>query len=297
MKRIFWLCSAVGLSVVQANTAAANEGRISISSGDRQLNISVANQAISDDELNEAIARLAKNSQNFSTPANGGYAQLPDHTSVSYNSPVYSTQVPSYQPQTPTYQAQPTISYQAQPVTQTYQSQTYQSQPYQSQTAQTQNSGQTALSQGVVSALKSSQLSKSSAPSIAARVASRAAHSRSRGRCALYVRKALQSAGYEFKPQESAYMYATNGTLKGAGFVKISKDNYEPQVGDVVVWHRTAKHPHGHIQIYNGSGWVSDFNQPKFSPYSQPGSYTVWRDARYLDASDNQGTYLAMNDR
>lgn len=133
------------------------------------------------------------------------------------------------------------------------------------------------------------------APSIAAQVASRSAHGKSTGRCALYVRKALQSAGYSFTPQASAYMYA-NGTLASAGFKKISTTNYRPQVGDVVVFNRTNKNPHGHIQIYDGRQWVSDFRQPKFSPYSQHNGYTVWRDARYVDASNTGSTYLAWND-
>lgn len=139
-------------------------------------------------------------------------------------------------------------------------------------------------------------LGSGAAPSVAAQVASRAAHSRSQGRCALYVRKALQAAGYKFTSQPSAYMYATNGTLKSAGFVQISSDNYQPQVGDVVVFNRTGKHPHGHIQIFDGGQWVSDFRQPKFSPYSQHGGYSVWRDAKHLDASGTNGTYLAMTE-
>ncbi|UXZ05264.1 CHAP domain-containing protein [Moraxella nasicaprae] len=140
------------------------------------------------------------------------------------------------------------------------------------------------------------QLTGNSAPSVAANLAARAAHGKSQGRCALYVRRALQAAGYEFTPQPSAYMYA-NGTLANAGFVKISNNNYVPQVGDVAVFNRSAKNPHGHIQIYDGNQWVSDFRQPKFSPYTQHNGYSVWRDARYLDASANKGTYLAMNDK
>lgn len=140
------------------------------------------------------------------------------------------------------------------------------------------------------------QLTTSSAPSIAAAHASRAARGSSIGRCALYVRRALQSAGYSFTPQASAYQYA-HGTLASAGFTKISNDNYVPQVGDVVVFNRTSRNPHGHIQIYDGNQWVSDFRQPKFSPYSQHNGYTVWRDHRYNDASANTGTMLAMNDR
>ncbi len=139
-------------------------------------------------------------------------------------------------------------------------------------------------------------LDGSAAPSVAARAASRAALGRSVGRCALYVRKALQSAGYKFTPLPSAYQYA-HGTLAGAGFTKISNNNYVPQVGDVVVFNRTSKNPHGHIQIYDGNQWISDFRQNKFSPYAQHNGYTVWRDSRYLDASSTSGTYLAMNEQ
>lgn len=148
--------------------------------------------------------------------------------------------------------------------------------------------------QSPVSAVE--RLTSNSAPSIAAASASRAALGRSIGRCALYVRRALQAAGYSFTPQPSAYQYA-NGTLASAGFVKLNNHNYVPQVGDVAVFNRTSRNPHGHIQIYDGNQWVSDFRQPKFSPYSQHNGYTVWRDARYNDASANTGTMLAMNDR
>lgn len=142
--------------------------------------------------------------------------------------------------------------------------------------------------------VSSASLAGGTAPSIAARLASGAAHGSSQGRCALYVRRALQQAGYNFTPQASAYMYA-NGTLSSAGFVQISSQNYQPQVGDVVVFDRTSRNPHGHIQIYDGGQWVSDFRQPNFSPYRQHNGYTVWRDARYINGQS--GTYLAMNDK
>lgn len=135
----------------------------------------------------------------------------------------------------------------------------------------------------------------SDAPRIAARAAARAAHGRSLGRCALYVRKALQSADYKFTPQPSAYMYATKGILSGAGFTEISNHNYVPQVGDVAVFNRSGKHPHGHIQIYDGNQWVSDFRQNKFSPYTTHNGYTLWRDARNVDASNLTNTQYAFN--
>lgn len=135
-----------------------------------------------------------------------------------------------------------------------------------------------------------------SAPATAARLAARAAHGKSQGRCALYVRKALQSAGYQFTSQASAYMYA-NGALASAGFSRISSDNYVPQIGDVVVFNRTSKNPHGHIQIYDGGQWVSDFRQPNFSPYRNHNGYSVWRDVRHLDATATTGTIMAMKDK
>lgn len=150
----------------------------------------------------------------------------------------------------------------------------------------------------------SERLTASSAPSIAAAEASRSALARSIGRCAMYVRKALQAANYKFTPQVSAYQYASNGTLASAGFVKLDNANYVPQVGDVAVFNRTAKNPHGHIQIYDGKDWISDFRQstsesrqPNFSPYAQHNGYSVWRDARYNDASANTGIMLAIKDQ
>ena len=139
-------------------------------------------------------------------------------------------------------------------------------------------------------------LDHNSAPAIAAARASQVALSRSSGRCARYVRQALQSAGYEFTPNPSAYQYETRGTLANAGFSKISND-LPPQVGDVVVYNRSSKHPHGHIQIFDGSDWISDFRQNSISPYGGSYSYTTWRDSKYVDDASNRGIYLAMADK
>ncbi|OOS07878.1 CHAP domain-containing protein [Moraxella cuniculi DSM 21768] len=169
--------------------------------------------------------------------------------------------------------------------------------------AQTYRQGATAEFSSNFQAPKTSErLTANSAPSIAAAAASRAALKSSIGRCAMYVRKALQAADYKFTPQVSAYQYASNGTLASAGFVKLDNNNYVPQAGDVAVFNRTAKNPHGHIQIYDGKDWISDFRQsisetrqPNFSPYAQHNGYSVWRDARFVDASANTGTMLAIN--
>lgn len=139
-------------------------------------------------------------------------------------------------------------------------------------------------------------VSEGTAPHKMAMYASRMALSASASKCALYVRKALQAAGYNVRPQSSAYMY-NNGEMVRIGFNKIPKENYQPQVGDVIVFNRTPTNPHGHIQIYSGSQWVSDFKQPRMMIYGDNHrGYTIYRDARYIDASmKSNTTYLAMN--
>lgn len=272
MKKVLWLMSAIGLTVTSAN---AQSGTITIISSSKTVNVvapSTPTQTMSDEELNQtnrAIDGLLVNSYAPTQNSSYGYATMSDReldsaidellatsASTSQFSQSFATGDNSYLHTTP--------------------------QSFSTQTPQYNS---------VVSSL-----SRDAAPAVAARAAARAAHGRSIGRCALYVRKALQAAGYKFTPNPSAYQYA-HGTLSGAGFTKISTNNYTPQVGDVAVFNRSSKHPHGHIQIYDGKQWVSDFRQPNFSPYRQHNGYSVWRDTRYLDASANTGTYLAMNEQ
>lgn len=258
MKKVLWLVSAVGLSVTGAH---AQSGTITIVSANKGVSVVAQQrpqQAMSNEELDRAINGLIVSSQT-------------NNTATELDSAIDSLIIGSQN--TPQFSQNFAIS---------------------------SNNYAAPSSFGIYSegsyGTSSTTLSSNSAPAIAARAAARAANSKSVKRCALYVRKALQSAGYKFTPQPSAYQYA-HGTLAGAGFTKISNNNYVPQVGDVVVFNRTSKNPHGHIQIYDGSQWISDFRQNGFSPYRQHNGYTVWRDTRYLDASANTGTYLAMNEQ
>lgn len=126
-------------------------------------------------------------------------------------------------------------------------------------------------------------LPASAKPVVAARYVRKNAKSGSIGKCARFVRMGLQAAGYKFNPKPSAYMYA-EGTLSSAGFGQIStKTPY--QIGDIIVVGRSAKHIHGHICIWDGKNWVSDFVQRKWNPYSTPQSYTLWRDRNYLNGA------------
>lgn len=114
----------------------------------------------------------------------------------------------------------------------------------------------------------------------AMRYARKHAKTKSSGYCARYVANALEYAGIKFQRQPSAYMYHTNGILKKAGFglVSTSMSGYSPQPGDVCVIGRFNNHKHGHICIYDGKNWISDFVQRTPSPYRDgPGPLYFYR--------------------
>jgi flagellum-specific peptidoglycan hydrolase FlgJ len=123
----------------------------------------------------------------------------------------------------------------------------------------------------------------------AAKLATEKAAGKSLGYCAKYVANALQGAGFKFTRQNSAFQYHTNGIMTGMGFVAINSTSY--QIGDVVVW---AAHGgaggggvHGHIQIFNGKNWVSDFIQRSFVPGKSygGGKSTLYRDKELVGAN------------
>ncbi len=66
-------------------------------------------------------------------------------------------------------------------------------------------------------------------------------------------------------------MYHTDGILTKMGFSQIKYGN--PQKGDIYVQDRTKTHEDGHIVIYNGTNWVSDFIQNSDNVYrNDPGT-------------------------
>jgi len=65
-----------------------------------------------------------------------------------------------------------------------------------------------------------------------------------------------------------AVAYKYNEFLPKLGFIPILEskytgnklpDNYTPQKGDIVVIGANKNHKAGHIAMYNGSQWISDF--------------------------------------
>ncbi|GAB1858708.1 hypothetical protein MHTCC0001_35480 [Flavobacteriaceae bacterium MHTCC 0001] len=95
----------------------------------------------------------------------------------------------------------------------------------------------------------------------------------STGRCAKYVRFALEGGGLDLsnRPASTASAKGYKDYLPTLGFKGVSNDSYVPMAGDIVViqsFTGNKVHKHGHIQMYNGSHWVSDFKQTGFWPGS-----------------------------
>ncbi|WP_255518209.1 RHS repeat-associated core domain-containing protein [Fulvivirga sp. M361] len=87
------------------------------------------------------------------------------------------------------------------------------------------------------------------------------------GYCAKYVRLALEGGGLSTSGRPgSAKDYDT--FLPALGFKEVPTANYQPMTGDIVVMQAIGNHVHGHIQMYNGEKWVSDYTQNGFYPYT-----------------------------
>lgn len=77
------------------------------------------------------------------------------------------------------------------------------------------------------------------------------------GLCAEYVREAIQAGGLVIGRVPSAKDYGPS--LLHAGFIGVTDST--PQAGDVAIIAPIDGHPHGHMCMYDGNGWVSDFRQ------------------------------------
>ncbi|HYC01790.1 MAG TPA: hypothetical protein VED40_00765 [Azospirillaceae bacterium] len=82
------------------------------------------------------------------------------------------------------------------------------------------------------------------------------------GNCAKRVREALEASGLKLSLRGRPLSAKDYGPyLENHGFAEVSMDNYIPQKGDIVVMQPHSGSTHGHIAIYNGKNWVSDFMQ------------------------------------
>jgi hypothetical protein len=104
---------------------------------------------------------------------------------------------------------------------------------------------------------------------------------RSSHHCAMYCRLGMEAAGLSTQDRPRSGDAGDYGPfLLRHGAKVVAKDSYTPQVGDTAVFDKTVQHPYGHIEMYDGQRWVSDFMQHSFSPYRDAAStppFTIYR--------------------
>lgn len=102
----------------------------------------------------------------------------------------------------------------------------------------------------------------------------------SRTMCAWYVMKGLQNGGC---PCGIYPAYAYSDILPRLGFQEVNS----PQIGDICVLSNNSKHPFGHIAIYDGNIWISDYKQKSIYPSK---IYKNESDIRYFRQTDGWHT-------
>ncbi|KLO56822.1 cytoplasmic protein [Delftia tsuruhatensis] len=97
------------------------------------------------------------------------------------------------------------------------------------------------------------------------------ARASSAGYCARYVRDAIGAGGIALQRTRDAKDYGTS--LVAAGFTRydaMPEGGYKK--GDVAVMQGFTSSPAGHMQMFDGSAWISDFKQNGF--WAGPGYRT-----------------------
>jgi len=99
------------------------------------------------------------------------------------------------------------------------------------------------------------------------------------GRCAAYVIEAIEAGGLRIARTPSGSAKSFGPSLLAAGFKAQPGDPVPYQQGDVAVidgFSKTAAqnikkdHPDGHMAMFDGTQWISDYKQTGVKPY--PGS-------------------------
>lgn len=85
------------------------------------------------------------------------------------------------------------------------------------------------------------------------------------GQCAAYTRRAIEAGGVVLSRHQYARDYGLS--LMSAGFLELGRDLNHYKAGDVVIFNGVNEsHPEGHMAMYDGTVWISDFKQQSFYP-------------------------------
>jgi hypothetical protein len=90
------------------------------------------------------------------------------------------------------------------------------------------------------------------------------------GFCAKHVQRALEAGGVS-GASHPTYARQYGSYLLSKGFISVSHERYQPQKGDIVVIQPVSNSAGpGHIAMYDGSQWISDYKQKTFWGSSDP---------------------------
>jgi hypothetical protein len=121
------------------------------------------------------------------------------------------------------------------------------------------------------------------------------------GRCAQYVREAVEAGGVTLQRHEDAKDYG--GSLIRVGFIKVvqtrADSTYLQRAGDVAIIQPISKSPYGHMTMFDGTYWISDFKQlyglyPGPTYRSERPPYAIYRFPDGAGSGDGQGTQGTM---
>ena len=87
-------------------------------------------------------------------------------------------------------------------------------------------------------------------------------NTRSQGKCAKAVRQAINAGGVK-TPNNPIAAASYQDYLPTLNFQTVDQNSYKPQLGDITVFPAIKGNPSGHIEMYVGNGWQSDYIQPQ----------------------------------
>jgi len=110
------------------------------------------------------------------------------------------------------------------------------------------------------------------------------ASGKSKGKCARYVNDAIVAGGARHYGRGHAWQ--TGASMVASGFHDVTGGTTDParfnaQPGDCVVFAPVRGHPYGHVAMWNGQEWISDYHQGS-TPYSSKdyvgrGGFRIYR--------------------
>lgn len=106
--------------------------------------------------------------------------------------------------------------------------------------------------------------------------------SRSHNCCAWFVMRAMQSGG---SPAIILPAWAYEYYLPFIGWKEIAEESYTPLKGDICVFPYKKHHIFGHIAMWNGEQWISDFKQKHIIVSNAYSDYKVYRHKSVKDST------------